>query len=130
MSKAGRPASYRPHEVLQFPKTDYNWLHRWCRMHHATWCTVTLRFKCSRGTHLTRLLVFWKNVLRVCFLHGLLESHGELVFEDMYLPEDHLLWHTIWVESGSLIFFVKLTFPNILVSEDAGCFCEVGQRGA
>ena len=80
-----------PHAVLQLPKIDYNWLRRWRRMHHVTWRTVTLRFKCSRGTLLTRLLVFWKNVLRVRFLHDLLESHGELVFEGM---DQKPLWFT------------------------------------
>jgi hypothetical protein len=80
-----------PHEVLPLPKIDYNWLRRWRRMHHVTWRTVTLRFKCSRGTLLTRLLVFWKNVLRVRFLHDLLEPHGELVFEGM---DQKPLWFT------------------------------------
>ena len=56
-----------PHEVLQLPKLNYSWLRRWRRMHHVTWRTVTFRFKCCRDTLRTRLLVFWKNVLRVRF---------------------------------------------------------------
>ena len=54
-----------PHDVLKMPKIDYDWLRRWRRMHHVTWRTVTLRFKCSRDTILARILVFWRNVLRV-----------------------------------------------------------------
>ena len=80
-----------PHAVLDLPKLDHNWLRRWRRMHHVTWRTVTLRFKCSRDTIRTRLLVFWKNVLRVRFLHDLLEPHGELVFEGM---DQKPLWFT------------------------------------
>ena len=80
-----------PHEVLPLPKIDYNWLKRWRRMHHVTWRTVTLRFKCNRDTLRSRLLVFWKNVLRVRFLHDLLEPKGELVFEGM---DQKPLWFT------------------------------------
>ena len=80
-----------PHAVLQLPKVDYSWLRRWRRMHHVTWRTVTLRFKCCRSTLLARLLVFWKNVLRVRFLHALLEPRGELVFEGM---DQKPLWFT------------------------------------
>ena len=36
-----------PHETLHLPKLDYGWLRRWRRLHHVTWRTVTLRFKCS-----------------------------------------------------------------------------------
>ena len=56
-----------PHAVLDLPKLDHNWLRRWRRMHHVTWRTVTLRFKCSRDTIRTRLLVFWKTCFEFAF---------------------------------------------------------------
>ena len=80
-----------PHDVLKMPRIDYDWLRRWRRMHHVTWRTVTLRFKCGRDTLLARIQVFWRNVLRVRFLHALLEPHGELVFEGM---DQKPLWFT------------------------------------
>ena len=60
-------------------------------MHHISWRTVTLRFKCSRETLKARLLIFWKNMLRVRFLHRLLEPQGELVIEGM---DQKPLWFT------------------------------------
>ena len=80
-----------PHTALHLPKLDYCWLRRWRRLHHVTWRTVNLRFKCSRAVLMARLLVFCKNVLRVRFLHGILEPQGDLVFEGM---DQKPLWFT------------------------------------
>ena len=80
-----------PSSQLRLPKLNYDWLRRWRRLHHVTWRTVNLRFKCSRSVLMARILVFWKNVLRVRFLHALLESDGELVMEGM---DQKPLWFT------------------------------------
>ena len=80
-----------PSSQLRLPTLDYMWLRRWRRLYHVTWRTVNLRFKCSRAVLMSRILVFWKNVLRVRFLHALLELGGELVMEGM---DQKPLWFT------------------------------------
>ena len=80
-----------PHVKLDLPVLDHSWLRRWRRMHHISWRTVNLRFKCSRAVLKSRLHIFWTNILRVRFLHLLLEPGGELVFEGM---DQKPLWFT------------------------------------
>ena len=80
-----------PQTVLDLPKLDHGWLRRWRRRYHISWRTVNLRFKAGRGIIRQRLGVFWRNCLRVRFLHALLEPDGELVFEGM---DQKPLWFT------------------------------------
>ena len=80
-----------PHVQLEIPALNHVWLQRWRRLHHISWRTVNLRFKCSRAVLKARLYIFWCNVLRVRFLHKFLEPDGELVFEGM---DQKPLWFT------------------------------------
>ena len=49
-----------------------SWLSRWRREYGITFRTVNLRFKCSRRVLLSRLAIFWKNVLYIRWLHHFL----------------------------------------------------------
>jgi hypothetical protein len=64
-----------PHADLCLPVLNSTWLKRW-RLHGISWRTVSLRFKSSRDIVKKRLRIFWSNVLRVRFLHRLLEPTG------------------------------------------------------
>ena len=80
-----------PHADLCLPVLNSTWLKRWRRLHGISWRTVNLRFKSSRDIVKKRLRIFWSNVLRVRFLHRLLEPMGELVFEGF---DQTPLWFT------------------------------------
>ena len=88
-----------PHSQLDLPVLNHAWLRRWRRLHHISWRTVNLRFKCSRAVLKFRLGIFWCNVLRVRFLHQFLEADGELVFEGM---DQKPLWFTASSQEKSL----------------------------
>ena len=90
-----------PHAKLELPVLDHCWLRRWRRVHHLSWRSVNLRFKCKRAVLKKRLFVFWSNVLRVRFLHSVLEAEGELVFEGM---DQKPLWFTASSQEKTLGF--------------------------
>ncbi len=80
-----------PHSTLDFPVLDFKWLRRWRLRWGVSWRLTNLRFKAPRSVVKQRLLVFWKNVLRVRFLHAATEPGGELVFEGI---DQKPLWFT------------------------------------
>ena len=70
-----------PHETLELPNLNHQWLARWRKSYSLSWRTCNLRFKCPRATLFQRLRIFWSNVLRVRWLHAKLEPDTLLVFE-------------------------------------------------
>ena len=83
--------SVPPHATLDLPAISYGWLRRWRRVYGVSARQANLRYKAPRRVILRRLRVFWCNVIRVRFLHFLLEFCGELVFEGF---DQKPLWFT------------------------------------
>jgi len=62
------------------PKLDHTWIARWRQSVGVTWRTVNLRYKISAAKRLSRLRVFWCNVLRLRFFHRALVGSECLKF--------------------------------------------------
>ena len=70
---------------------SYCWLRRWRRLFSISARLANFRFKAPRRVIRERLLVFWRNVIRVRMLHQLCEPGGELVIEGF---DQKPLWFT------------------------------------